>query len=35
MSDSYKTNNILVTMGEDFHYQVAQMWYKNLDKLIK
>lgn len=22
-------------MGEDFHYQYAEMWFKNLDKLIK
>ena len=22
-------------MGEDFHYQYAHVWYKNLDKLIK
>ncbi|XP_023343097.1 lysosomal alpha-mannosidase, partial [Eurytemora carolleeae] len=31
----YKTNNIMMTMGEDFQYQEANMWYKNLDKLIK
>ncbi|XP_037825869.1 lysosomal alpha-mannosidase isoform X2 [Lucilia sericata] len=35
MSQGYRTNNILVTMGEDFHYQNANMWFKNLDKLIK
>lgn len=35
MSQGYRTNHILVTMGEDFHYQNANMWYKNLDKLIK
>ncbi|XP_012160548.1 lysosomal alpha-mannosidase isoform X1 [Ceratitis capitata] len=35
MSKGYRTNNILVTMGEDFHYQNAISWYKNLDKLIK
>lgn len=35
MNESYKSNNILITMGEDFHYQVANSWYKNLDKLIK
>lgn len=22
-------------MGEDFNYQSAHMWFKNLDKLIK
>lgn len=35
MNESYRSSNILITMGEDFHYQVANMWYKNLDKLIK
>lgn len=32
---SYRTNNIILTMGDDFHYMSAQMWFKNLDKLIK
>ena len=31
----YRSNNILLTMGMDFHYQIAHVWYKNLDKLIK
>ncbi|XP_058121283.1 lysosomal alpha-mannosidase-like [Anopheles ziemanni] len=35
MSKTYLTNNIILTMGEDFHYQDANMWFKNLDKLIK
>ncbi|XP_037957691.1 lysosomal alpha-mannosidase isoform X2 [Teleopsis dalmanni] len=35
MSKSYRTKNVLITMGEDFHYQNANSWYKNLDKLIK
>ncbi|XP_065090817.1 lysosomal alpha-mannosidase-like isoform X2 [Ochlerotatus camptorhynchus] len=35
MSSSYRTNNIVLTMGEDFHYQYAEMWFKNQDKLIK
>ena len=35
MSNDYKTNNVLITMGEDFNYQSAHMWFKNLDKLIK
>uniref|UniRef100_A0A336LYZ7 Alpha-mannosidase n=1 Tax=Culicoides sonorensis TaxID=179676 RepID=A0A336LYZ7_CULSO len=35
MSQMYRTNNILITMGEDFNYQDANMWYKNMDKLIK
>ncbi|XP_044735005.1 lysosomal alpha-mannosidase-like isoform X1 [Chrysoperla carnea] len=30
----YKTNNIILTMGGDFTYQDAHMYYKNLDKLI-
>ena len=32
---AYDTDNILVTMGGDFNYQDANMWFKNLDKLIK
>ncbi|XP_077291379.1 lysosomal alpha-mannosidase-like isoform X2 [Arctopsyche grandis] len=31
----YKTNNIIITMGGDFTYQNANLWYKNMDKLIK
>ena len=31
----YKTKNIILTMGGDFHFQNARAWYKNLDKLIK
>ncbi|XP_076297759.1 lysosomal alpha-mannosidase II [Lasioglossum baleicum] len=31
----YRTNNIILTMGEDFNYQQAEMWYTNLDRLIK
>ncbi|CAG5074046.1 Similar to MAN2B1: Lysosomal alpha-mannosidase (Macaca fascicularis) [Cotesia congregata] len=31
---SYNTNNIILTMGEDFNYQNANMWFLNLDKLI-
>lgn len=33
-SKHFMTNNIVLTMGEDFHYQYAHAWYKNLDKLI-
>lgn len=32
---SYKTNNIMWTMGMDFHYMVASKWYDNMDILIK
>ncbi|CAH2064721.1 unnamed protein product, partial [Iphiclides podalirius] len=35
MSLGYRTSNILVTMGEDFQYQDAAMWFQNLDKLIQ
>ena len=28
-------NNIGIRMGSDFHYTNAEMWFKNLDKLIK
>lgn len=34
LNDKYRTGNILITMGEDFNYQDAHMWYRNLDKLI-
>ena len=31
----FQTNNVILTMGEDFQYQNARRWYTNLDKLIK
>jgi len=31
----FKTNNVILTMGSDFMYENANLWYKNLDKLIK
>ena len=34
-ASQYKTNYIMLTMGSDFHYQIATEWYSNLDKLIK
>ncbi|XP_058798646.1 lysosomal alpha-mannosidase-like isoform X2 [Phymastichus coffea] len=30
----YRTNNVILTMGEDFHYQYADMYFGNIDKLI-
>lgn len=34
-SASYRTNNIILTMGGDFTYMDAHVYYKNLDKLIR
>ena len=31
----FKTKNVILTMGSDFMYENANLWYKNLDKLIK
>ena len=31
---NYKTNNLIMTMGDDFLYSNARMYFKNLDKLI-
>ncbi|XP_064076196.1 lysosomal alpha-mannosidase-like isoform X1 [Vanessa tameamea] len=33
--NNFRTNNVIITMGGDFTYQDALMWYKNLDKLIE
>uniref|UniRef100_A0A3Q2WGR4 Lysosomal alpha-mannosidase n=1 Tax=Haplochromis burtoni TaxID=8153 RepID=A0A3Q2WGR4_HAPBU len=33
-STVYKTNHIIMTMSSDFQYENANLWYKNLDKLI-
>jgi len=33
--EHYRHNHVLLTMGSDFQYSNANMWYKNLDKLIK
>uniref|UniRef100_A0A8V5H1Z0 Lysosomal alpha-mannosidase n=1 Tax=Melopsittacus undulatus TaxID=13146 RepID=A0A8V5H1Z0_MELUD len=30
----YRTNHIIMTMGSDFHYENANLWFKNMDKLI-
>ena len=32
-ADSYATSNLIMTMGEDFNYANANMWFKNMDKL--
>ena len=32
-SESYATSNLIMTMGEDFNYGNANMWFKNMDKL--
>ncbi|KAJ1689196.1 hypothetical protein LUZ63_013351 [Rhynchospora breviuscula] len=29
-----RTNHIMWTMGDDFQYQYAESWFKNMDKLI-
>jgi lysosomal alpha-mannosidase len=34
-AQSYKSNHIMITMGNDFNYLDAHVWYKNLDKVIK
>ena len=34
-ASSYRTNNVMLTMGNDFNYENARHWFKNLDKLIR
>eukprot|EP00998_Keelungia_sp_KM082_P012717 NODE_90_length_2706_cov_70.163242_g86_i0.p1 GENE.NODE_90_length_2706_cov_70.163242_g86_i0~~NODE_90_length_2706_cov_70.163242_g86_i0.p1 ORF type:complete len:876 (-),score=216.77 NODE_90_length_2706_cov_70.163242_g86_i0:77-2323(-) len=34
-AEAYRTKNILIPMGEDFQYQQANFWFKNIDKIIK
>jgi len=31
----YRTNHVQMTMGSDFQYMAAPMWFKNMDKLIR
>ena len=33
-STGYKTSNLIMTMGSDFQYSNAHLWFKNLDKLM-
>ncbi|XP_074647600.1 lysosomal alpha-mannosidase-like [Tubulanus polymorphus] len=35
VAKSYRTKNVMLTMGSDFTYQDANMWYSNMDKLIE
>lgn len=35
MSLHYRSNNLMHTLGEDFHYINGNMWFKNVDKLLK
>lgn len=32
---SYKTKNLIMTMGDDFQYSNAHMYFKNIDKMIR
>jgi hypothetical protein len=34
-ASGFATNHIMMTMGNDFHYENANEWFKNLDKLIR
>nr|XP_044995358.1 lysosomal alpha-mannosidase-like [Jaculus jaculus] len=31
----YRTNHTMMTMGSDFQYENANMWFENMDKLIR
>ena len=33
-ASKYSTNNLIMTLGSDFQYSNAHMWFKNADKLI-
>ncbi|XP_055477049.1 lysosomal alpha-mannosidase isoform X2 [Psammomys obesus] len=32
---NYRTNHTVMTMGSDFQYENANMWFKNMDSLIR
>lgn len=34
-AESYRSNSVILTMGGDFTYQYAEMYFKNMDKLIR
>ncbi|XP_075222185.1 lysosomal alpha-mannosidase-like [Lycorma delicatula] len=34
-SKLYNTNNVYITWGDDFTFQNAHVWFKNIDKIIK
>lgn len=34
-AEKYQTNNIIITMGDDFHYQDALAYFINMDILIE
>lgn len=31
----YRSDNVILTMGDDFHYMMARVWFENMDRLIK
>lgn len=35
MALHFRSNNLMHTLGEDFHFVSARMWFKNYDKLLK
>lgn len=35
MASHYRSANLFHTLGDDFHFSNARMWYLNFDKLIK
>ena len=31
----FRTNHTVMTMGSDFHYENAELWFSNMDRLIR